>query len=315
MPGTAGSLTAVSSHATMVITSLLLVGLASPAPSDAPSATARQDDGAPTRSLEELLDEARRARARPEAELQPVVTEIMDGLDASVARRPTSRTDAAKQELMQLGAVALPLLVPYLDPGESPENGPRLRAQITAEVLQERPSIGVTSALLEQAAAGTTAARRGALFALRSTPEPRRALPSIVAIVRDAGKHSAGDGEDGVQAAVLVACYRTIAAFGIPGSTVFLSEEIASGNADRQRLAIGALEYGPTDAVVGQVVDLLRSSAAAGLAEPITGFLRRRDVLLDEEDLAEAFVDLGLRPGLSPEDRPVSVCFPHTRFP
>ena len=91
----------------MGIPSFLLVGLACPAALAAPSTAAQQDGGAPTRSLEELLDEARRARARAEAELRPVVAEIMDGLDDSVARRPTSRTDAAKQELMQLGAVAL----------------------------------------------------------------------------------------------------------------------------------------------------------------------------------------------------------------
>lgn len=287
----------------MGIPSFLLVGLACPAALAAPSAAAQQDGGAPTRSLEELLDEARRARARAEAELQPVVAEIMDGLDASVARRATSRTNAAKQKLMQLGAAALPLVVPYLDPGASTENGPRLRAQIAAEVLHERPSIGVTGALLEEAATGTTAARRGALFALRTTPEPRRVLPSVVAIVRSAEKSTGEEGEESIRTAVLVSCYRTIAALGQPGSTAFLSEEIASGNPDRQRLAIGALEFGPTDAVVGQVTELLRSNAAAGLAAPIIGFLGRRDALLEQEDLAEAFIDLGLRPGLSAEDR------------
>ncbi len=287
----------------MGIPILLLVGLACPAASVVPPQSTTQDDGASTRSLEELLDEARRARVRAEAELRPAVAEIMDGLDASVARRPTARTDTAKQELMQLGEAALPLVVPYLDPGESTENGPRLRAQIAAEVLHERPSIGVTSALLDAAAAGTPTARRGALFALRTTPEPRRALPSIVTIARGAEKATGEDGEEKARTAVLVSCYRTIAALGQPGSTTFLSEEIASGEPDRQRLAIGALEYGPTDAVVGQVIELLRSNAAAGLAEPIIGFLGRRDVLLAEEDLAEAFIDLGLRPGLSPEDR------------
>ncbi|MEE2939256.1 MAG: hypothetical protein VX460_02605 [Planctomycetota bacterium] len=284
----------------MGLPSILLAGLA--ALTAAPAAV-QQDGDAPTRSLEELLDEARRARARAEAELRPVVAEIMDGLDTSVARRPTARTDAAKRELMQLGVAALPLIVPYLDPGESTENGPRLRAQIASEVLHERPSIGVTSALLDEATAGTSAARRGALFALRTTPEPRRVLPSIVAIVRSAEKAPDEDGEEKARAAVLVSCYRTIAALGQPGSTAFLSEEIASGNPDRQRLAIRALEYGPTDAVVGQVIAVLRSNAAAGLAEPIVSFLGRRDALLQQEDLAEALIDLGLQPGLLPEDR------------
>lgn len=114
----------------MGIPILLLVGLACPAASVVPPQSTTQDDGASTRSLEELLDEARRARVRAEAELRPAVAEIMDGLDASVARRPTARTDTAKLELMQLGEAALPLVVPYLDPGESTENGPRLRAQI-----------------------------------------------------------------------------------------------------------------------------------------------------------------------------------------
>lgn len=295
----------------MGIHSFLLMGLAGPAslfPATAPIASV-QDEGETPRSLEELLDEVRRARARAEAELRPVVAEIMEGLDASVARRPTAKTDAAKRELVQLGPAALPLIVPYLDPGSSTENGPQLRAQIAAEILGEQPSIGVTGPLLNEATTGTQAARRNALFALRSTPEPLRVLPVLVAMARGAGSaagvaaNQTGEESEGNTTAVLVSCYRTIAALGLAESATFLSEEIASGNTDRQRLAIAALEFGPAEAVVGQVIELLRSDAAMGLVEPIVAFLSRRDELLANEDLAEAFLGFGLRSGLTPESR------------
>lgn len=309
---------AVSWVQTMGLQRALLFGLASLAP----LAPALAQDGGPSRhSLEDLLEEVRRARSRAEAELRPQVAEIMSALDETSAKRQSAVVKRHEQDLADLGDAALPLLVQYLDPGGTSSSGTRLRARVTADVLAAAPSIGVTDALLAEATGGSLPARRNALIALRTTPEPNRVLPALVTYARSssasAGSSETGDALDRIDDLVngdgeaeqpaggnaLTACYQTIAAFGVPGSARFLTEELTSGNRDRQRLALGALAFGPREAVTGQVGQLLESDAATALAEPLAAFLLENDELLEDDDLAKSTVSLALREELGRDSR------------
>lgn len=288
----------------MALPSALLLALVlAPAPAPPGPSPAWASAQADRRSLEELLEEARRARARREAELQPQVVAVMATLDETQATRPTATTDAAKRELLGLGEDALPLLIPFLDPGGESTAGSRMRARIVGEVLHDLPSLGVTAALLELAVGGGPVAQRHALYALRTTPEPERVFEPLATFTKGI-RTDRGDDQERYAALQLKAnALKTIAALGTEASRAFLDGILSGGDAEDQRLALAALGEGPLDEVRGQLITLLRSPTAVALAGPVGSFLTERDELLDDEELAEAAMALALEPSIDAESR------------
>src|SRR5688572_20341886 len=88
----------------------------------APTAEWRAHAGAvldDRRSLQELLLEARAERERVQAELLPRVTTAIAILDELERRVRDERAGKIVGELVGLGSDVAPLLVQYLDPGET----------------------------------------------------------------------------------------------------------------------------------------------------------------------------------------------------
>lgn len=161
------------------------VGIALPAV--ASPVVPAQEGAAERQSLESLLERVERERARRVGELRPKVAALMAELDDTPGRRPTATTDAKKRALLALGSEALPLIVPYIDPGPEEGTGPAIRSLIASEVLAESPTPAVTDGLAGVALTGTMLGRMRALFALRTTPEPDRALPAVIAVALGKG--------------------------------------------------------------------------------------------------------------------------------
>src|SRR5688572_15954850 len=81
------------------------------------------------RSLQELLAEARAERERVQATLLPKVTEAVAKLDELERRARDERAVRIVDELVGLGSDVAPLLVQFLDPGDTASKAQIFRAE------------------------------------------------------------------------------------------------------------------------------------------------------------------------------------------
>lgn len=262
-------------------------------------------------SLERLLEEIRLERTKRLQALRPQVTAIIASIDEVKSRGKTATTDSKKRELIALGPDAQPLLIPFLNPGtgEAVTPGSRTRARIVAEVMHDVPYKGVTDALLDEVRTGTGLSRAGALYALRATEEPERALRVLIPLIDTLSSRSSdasGDGDGGNKSGLGDrgdGIYTTIACFGCPEASQFLAKEINGRNEDRRRMALEGIRYAPTQSGGPQILLLMASDNAAPLADSIADYYAANEPLLEESDHVEGLTALALSEDISDDVR------------
>ena len=77
-----------------------------------------------------------------------------------------------------------PLLLEELDPGTDATDAQKLRALYVVRALQELASAAATDRLVQLAQTGTIEGRKNAIAVLGSSPEPQRAAPVLIGIVK-----------------------------------------------------------------------------------------------------------------------------------
>lgn len=141
---------------------------------------APQDSGEPPpASLESLLESVRARREAVLAEWAPVV----DGLLARFEDRDEDGVpvglEGLRAELARAAQHAAPLLVPWIEPGESPQEAAVLRADEVARALEATAARGITRELVQLARSGTKPARRHAVRLLARTEDPEVVGPTL----------------------------------------------------------------------------------------------------------------------------------------
>jgi tetratricopeptide (TPR) repeat protein len=145
---------------------------------------AAQDKRPARESLEAYLKRLRAVQASQSVGLSASLTEILVRLEQDALARRTEALDRGREQLIALGAEAAPLLVEKLDPGAQASDAQKLVAQTVRRALFELRSSAVTPRLVELAQSASPDGRRNAVLALGSAPEPERAAPLLVGIVK-----------------------------------------------------------------------------------------------------------------------------------
>lgn len=262
-------------------------------------------------SLERLLEEIKLKRTQRLQALRPEVIAIIASIDEVKSRGKTATSDSKKRELIALGPDAQPLLIQFLNPGtgETVTPGSRTRARVVAEVMHDVPYRGVTDALLDEVRTGTALSRAGALYALRTTEEPERALAVLIPLIDNLGSRAedapgegpaGGDGDLGERGDDI---YTAIACLDSPAASQFLAKEISGRNADRRRMALEGIRYAPTKSGAPQILLLMASDSAASLAGSIAGYYSANESLLAESDHIDGVTALALSREISNDAR------------
>jgi hypothetical protein len=214
------------------------------------------------------------------------VAQLIREIDALKSSRRGLESRAKAAELTNLGTAALPLLVPYLEPGEDVSRRTVFRSQLIAEVLRDAPSATTTDALLDMAATGSTQARLGALLSLRTTLEPRRVAPALIQIA--SGK-KAGDLKPDAQESVIYAAFSTLALLRDPLASRFIGESLKSADPMLCAGALAALATAPAESSASQILDLLNTlKDAKPLASAIADYYELHETLLEDPEHARA---------------------------
>lgn len=154
--------------------------LAGPAPMLAAMIQAPAADEA-SGSLEAFLRRVRAERESEHARLRPRVDELVKKLGLA---RSASEVKKLNGELDALGGEAVPLLVPYLDPGPTPSAEQDKQAQETAAILARARNPALLDDLVRMANGGSPKGRVFAVRVLGDAPasERERALEALRAL-------------------------------------------------------------------------------------------------------------------------------------
>lgn len=259
---------------------------ASSGPMTGPEPAPAGQEGKSRRSLEDILKEVRSESGRAASALHPEVVRIVADIDKLKNPRTGPRSKAMVEQLEALGPAALPLLVPFLEPGEDLSRQTVFRSELICQFLRESPTATTTDALLELASTGSAQGRLGALVALESTPEPKRAAPILVSIARS--ERTKGLSPDSKQS-VVNAAFCALAHLDDQGAREFIAESVLSKQADLCAGALIALSDAPAHTSAPQMLLFLASMEDAKLvASAVADYYEKNDALLEDVDHARA---------------------------
>ena len=134
-------------------------------------------------SLEDLLRRAREKEQALQAQLQPRVERIVQGLE-SLSRPPAAKLLAALQaEMEQVGSEGAPLFLPFIDPGNTRDAAAQFRArQITLALLRMDTS-ALTAPLIDMSVYASSVGQANAIELLGNAPlRDKRAHRHLVEI-------------------------------------------------------------------------------------------------------------------------------------
>ncbi len=266
------------------VTPSLLYG--APARSTVVACASNQDAAKDRRSLEELLREVMGERSRASVALYPEVARIMGEIDLLKASRSGPLSREKSEELARLGPGALPLMVPYLEPGKDVNRRTIFRSELVGRLLRDTPSAVTTDPLLAVASKGSVQGRLSALSALESTPEPRRVGPVVIEIA--AGRLKQGLSRDGA-ASVQEAAFCTLARLADERSRAFIGESLRSSDESLCAGALTALADAPAETSSAQILALLKNlDNAKPVATALANYYEQHDDLLSDPEHARA---------------------------
>ncbi len=149
----------------------------------APGGDTRQDP--PKReSLQQFLEHLKSHQLGLSAQLRTGLDTLLKTMDADALARRLEALEQSRNRLVALGPEAAPLLLEQLDPGTDATDAQKLRALYIVRALQELATPAATDKLVQLAQTGTIEGRKNAIAVLASSPEPLRASPVLVGIVK-----------------------------------------------------------------------------------------------------------------------------------
>jgi len=262
-------------RAPRILASLLaLAALAAPAVADDPG------------SLEAFLKRVRTERETERARLRPRVEEIVKKLGQSRSAAEVKRLNA---DLEALGDEAVPLLLPYLDPGANPGAELEKQSQEVAEILARSRNPALLEELVRLASEGSPRGRVHAIRLLGESPEHARAQAALRALHPSLSGH--------LKAASVSALAR------LDPQDPLITAAFADTHPEVLAAAVRALTDEPRRAPRPEVVGLLsKPSAAADVLAELVDYFCVPGQSLDEETVS-ALVGFASRQDLSPEAR------------
>lgn len=232
-----------------------------------PLGAARADD---VPSLQELLRELRRGRAELFARRRDDVDRWMRELEeAGRAKVPADRP-AALVRLEELGDEFAPLLLPWLEPGDTVERHVLYRARRVAQVLRGMRLEPVVEPLLALAEQGSL----GALDVLGAAPETMR--PAVFERLRQLYE---GATEGPRRSRALTA----LVEIGGPGLEGVLRAALSARDDDLVAAALQALTEARAASALPQVVEFARGPASSAHVHALIDYFLIFDEV-DEED-------------------------------
>ena len=185
-------------------------------------------------SLEAYLERARTRRSELMARLGPQVDALMAKAERAAAagrREGRDSRDALVAEVAALGIEASPLVVRYLDAGDTPTSGKQECAHVAVGALLRTGIAPVIDDLLAYLREGSDAARIHSARALAAAPDDERVRPALIAAF---GETTGASVRHGILKALIE--------LGGPQNDELLSSVLASDDAGLVSLALGALK-------------------------------------------------------------------------
>ena len=259
---------------------VLLAALAASAPTEAQG----------RESVEELLERARREMKATHARLSGAVKELVEQLEQldRVTRRKKGPT--VVKRMVALGSEATPLLVAYLDPGESEEEPVAWRAGRVADALEHMNVAPIHTDLIGVLRLGSPRGRNNAARVLAAAADPVMVRPEILSIFRQS------------EGALRGSCLKTLIAIGGQGDEALLAEVLQGEEEPLIDMALHALAERSIAAAAADVrAILLDRSRAERQAVGLIAYYRALPDLVGDDE-AEAFLRV-VRGGSSVEVR------------
>ncbi len=242
-------------------------------------------------SLQALLQRLRQQRDVMLSSLQGSVDTAIQALEAQAVVRDLAGMEASRAKLVQLGPEIAPLLVEKIDPGTSPTDPERLRAQYVALALADLRARSILTRVLEIVQAGSTEGRQNAIRVLGASADAERAAPALVGIVRGNFPELRGP--------ALVA----LARLGGPLAESALKEALGDARPEVVRNALEALAAGRNAALAGGVLRITASPGDAfRILDALLAYYRAVPEAVDAAH-ASALVRLATDPSAPAADR------------
>ena len=251
----------VKLHPTPLPLALLLLG-----PLSAQEPPAGADD-----SIESLLERTRARRDEIQSRLAPRIDEIVAELEATAGGNSATEK-RIRREIGELGPEALPLFLPFLDPGRAERKGPSYRARVLASALAATPSDALTTGLLELTTRATPEGQRHAVAVLARQPRNPRIDQHLLR------RFQATEGR------VRLECIRALALRG--GHGELLERTLRDPDPEIVGAVLDALAVRRADEAAGAVRGLLEQSRSASqVLEKITDYYSACPQVVDEATL------------------------------
>ncbi|MCC6407998.1 MAG: tetratricopeptide repeat protein [Planctomycetes bacterium] len=236
----------------------------------------RAQGGEPKReTFEELLARARAQREALQSKLGGEVKDRVTRLEPGDRNARPADVERAVLDVVALGGEAVPLLVPYLDPGAQAAEREVQRARRVALALLRMDTSAATDALLAGLASYGPEGQKNVLRVLETSKEPERVKPRVSELFR------ASQGE------LRGAALRALFALGAAGDAGFVKEVLLGPDVELTRLALRALADGRQASLLDATETLMADAKRAGpllgelldYLKAVSGSLREKDLL------------------------------------
>lgn len=209
-------------------------------------------------SLQEFLQHLKSHQLGQSAQLRGSLDTLLKTMESDALARRMDALEQSRGKLVALGSEAVPLLLDALDPGAEATDAQKLRALYVVRALQDLATTAATDRLVQLAQTGTNEGRRNAIAVLGSSPEPARAAPVLVGIV----KANQPDLRDAALAA--------LAQLDAPEAEHTLSDALADPNPQVVRSTLSALSAARNTRLAPRILQLLDSPRdAAQYIDPL----------------------------------------------
>ena len=222
-------------------------------------------------SIESLLERVRKRRDKLQKELEPQVEVIVQELEKTGGRNAGAERRLTRQ-IGELGPEALPLFLPYLDPGLPQSRGPSYRARTLTGILRKASSDSLSSGLIQLTQSATAEGKRNAVTVLASQPKDTRVDDHLEELF------------DATEGDLRLECLRALGARG--GHRELLAETLKDTDPEILAIALLALAERAEESVAPKVRALLdRPRASSQVLDELTTYYLACPAMVDEETL------------------------------
>ena len=272
---------------------LILAGLVAPRLNGDAEAGPRlgvQDEADPTRSLEDLLRQARAERDQVLSQLRASVEVILGNMESATVRIQPEKALELRKEMVALGPEIAPLLLTSLLNGPDPSRSERFRALQVVQVLRDLRSPSIGMQLLASSQRGEAEGRVNSLHVLAADPNPERVIDGVRTVHAEA------------QAEVRTAALLALAQLGSSDLPQLLAADFAQVDIEQIGPLLKGLAQVDREDVSSCVIQLLATERAPSLVSPLLGYYSANSDLFNQEEHLLALIQLAGQPATDPTD-------------